>query len=167
MVVIPLPLVEGGERERESVCVCVCVCEREREREGEREASRSNAIRVGPTWLQRHSCEFVKGVALEARGGGHAKVKWGKSDLYFDAWPRPGEGEYIRDKYRMNVIMLYTARASLAIHGPEQGESGDACDAVTLPRNGQFRAHSMSTPYSHGAGRDSYLLLLNTPARFW
>jgi hypothetical protein len=40
------------------------------------------------------------GVALEARGGGHAKAKRGKtsSDI-FDAWPRPGEGEYIRDKY--------------------------------------------------------------------
>ena len=36
---------------------------------------------------------------VEARGGEHANARRGKERLHFDAWPRPGEGEYIRDKY--------------------------------------------------------------------
>ena len=78
MVVIPLPLIErGSESERQR--------DRERERQGGREyeASRSDAVCVGPEWLQRHGCKFVKGVALEARGGRHAKAERGKERLYF------------------------------------------------------------------------------------
>ena len=63
------------------------------------EARRSDAVHDGPAWLQRHGCESVLGVTLEARGGGHANAKQGNERLYFDAWPRPGEGEYICDKY--------------------------------------------------------------------
>ena len=86
----------GRERERERVCVCVCVCVCVRECE----ARCSNTVRVGPAWLQRHGCEFVTGMILEARGDGHAKAKRGGSEhISIDTWPRPGKGEYIRDKY--------------------------------------------------------------------
>ena len=63
------------------MCVCVCVCVRRR----------SVAVRVGPAWLQRHGCEDVTDVALEARGSGHAKARRGNKRLYFDALLRPGE----------------------------------------------------------------------------
>jgi hypothetical protein len=46
--------------------------------EGECEARHSDAVRIGPAWLQRHGCEFVTGVKLEAEDGGHARVKRGK-----------------------------------------------------------------------------------------
>ena len=83
MVAIPLPLVERR--------VCVRVREREREGEGgrEREASFSDAVRVEPTWLQRHGCEFVTDVALEARGSGHTKAERGTSDCI----SMPGQGQ--------------------------------------------------------------------------
>ena len=67
------------------VCVCVCVCARGNVR-------RSDAVRVRPAWLQRHSCEFVTGVKLEARRRTR-KDKAGENErLDFDTWPRPGEG---------------------------------------------------------------------------
>jgi hypothetical protein len=72
----PLPLREGeGERERERERVCVCV--------RECEANRSKAVHVGPAWLQQHGCEFVTGVTLGARGGGHAKAKRGERAIVF------------------------------------------------------------------------------------
>ena len=72
------------------MCVCVRECE----------VRRSNTVRVGPAWLQQHGCKFVMGVILEVRGDGHARAKRGESKhILIDAWPRPGEGEYIRDKY--------------------------------------------------------------------
>ena len=55
--------------ERERVCVCVYMCVRECK------ANRSEAVHVGPTWLQQHGCKFVTGIILGARGGGHAKAK--------------------------------------------------------------------------------------------
>ena len=65
------------ERERESVCVC------ERERERGCEARHSDAVRVGPAWLQQHSCEFITDVNLRRNGGGHTRAKTGeKSDLF-------------------------------------------------------------------------------------
>ena len=77
MVVIPLPLRER-ERERERESVCVCVCE-------ECETSRSEAVRVGPAWLQRHGCGFVTGVRPEVNDGGHARAKRGKErSVFFD-----------------------------------------------------------------------------------
>ena len=48
------------ERERERESVCVCVCERERGCE----VRCSNAVRVGPAWLQQHGCKFVTDVNL-------------------------------------------------------------------------------------------------------
>ena len=70
--------------------MCVCGCERG--------ARRSDAIRVGPAWLQRHGCKFVTDVSLRQEKGGHARAKTGKRrSLSIDAWPRPGEGKYIRD----------------------------------------------------------------------
>ena len=78
MVVIPLPQRERErERERESVCVCV------RERERGCEARRSDAVHVGPAWLQRHGCEFVTDVNLRRNRGRHTRAKMGeKSDLF-------------------------------------------------------------------------------------
>ena len=64
MVVIPLPL---RERERVCVCVCVCmcvyvcVCVCVDARGG---ARCSDAICVGPTWLQRHGCKFITDMSL-------------------------------------------------------------------------------------------------------
>jgi hypothetical protein len=79
-VVIPAAV----ERERERVCVCEC--------ERESEASRSDAVRVGPAWLQRHGCEFVTGVILEARGGGHARAKRGERATVFRCLAEAGRG---------------------------------------------------------------------------
>ena len=107
------------------------------------EAKRGDAVRDGPTWLQRLGCGFVTGVKLEAAG--RRRVERGKSDLYFDAArclaARPGEGEYIRDKYapceaatknkpvkertEVDRILSYTARASPATCDPEQGVARD------------------------------------------
>ena len=87
MVVIPLPQRER-ERERERARERECVCVRERERGCE--ARRSDAVRVGPAWLQRHSCKFVTDVNLRRNGGGHTRAKTGeKSDLF--RFP-PGQG---------------------------------------------------------------------------
>ena len=61
----------------------------------EREASRSDAVRVGPAWLQRHGCEFVTDVSLRREKANAREQNEGKSNLYFNAWPRPGKGEYI------------------------------------------------------------------------
>jgi hypothetical protein len=47
--------------ERESVCVCVCVCVCVQMQEG---AKHSDAIHVGPAWLQWHSCEFIMDINL-------------------------------------------------------------------------------------------------------
>jgi hypothetical protein len=107
-VVIPAAAGER-ERERESVCVCVvCVCERGMEsapRELLGEARRDGAVRVGPAWLQRHGCEFVTGVRLEARDGGHTNAKRGRMS---ESISMPGQGQArgniyatIRDKYTM------------------------------------------------------------------
>jgi hypothetical protein len=69
--------IEGErERERERVCVCVCVWMREG-------AKRSDAIRVGPAWLQRHGCEFVTDVNLRWKEADTREQIRGKSDLYF------------------------------------------------------------------------------------
>ena len=87
-VVIP-----AAAGEREGVCVCVCGCERERE------ARRSDAVRVGPTWFQRHGREFVKGVKLEARGGGHAKAKRGKEQLYSMSGQGQARGNIYATRY--------------------------------------------------------------------
>ena len=35
---------------------------------------RGDAGRDGPVWLQRHRCEFVTDVMLEARGGKHTNA---------------------------------------------------------------------------------------------
>ena len=78
MVVIPLPLREGErerERERESVCVCVCV-------DARGGARHSDAICVGPVWLQRHGCEFVTDVSLRREKADTRERKRGKSDLF-------------------------------------------------------------------------------------
>ena len=96
MVVIPLPQRErerARESERERECVCVCV------RERGCEARHSDAVRVGPAWLQQHGCEFVTDVNLRQNGGGHTRAKTGEKErsISIDAWPRPGEGKYIRD----------------------------------------------------------------------
>ena len=97
MVVIPLPLREREERER--VCVCVCVWMQEG-------AKRSNAVRVGPVRLQQHGCKFVTVVNLRRAVADTRKAKRGKRRLNFPPWPRPGEGEYIRNKYKMGIILL-------------------------------------------------------------
>jgi hypothetical protein len=82
----PLPLREG---ERESVCVREC------------EANRSEAVRVGPAWLQRHGCKFVKGVALEARGSRHAKSKTGGKS---DSISMPGRGRAKGNIYATSML---------------------------------------------------------------
>ena len=97
MVVIPLLLREGErERERESVCVCVCVygCER-----GVR---RSDAIHVGPMWLQRHGCEFVTDVSLRQEKADTQERKQGKSDPF---QLMPGQG-WVRENIYMITSML-------------------------------------------------------------
>ena len=99
------------ERERERVCVCVCVCEREREcvcvcvwmQEG---ARHSDAIRVGPVWLQQHGCKFVTDVNLRQKEADMREQNGGKSNLYFNPWPRLDEGEYICDKYAMCEVAI-------------------------------------------------------------
>jgi hypothetical protein len=52
----------------------------------------------------QHGCEFVKGVILEARGGGHANAKTGERSECI-SMPGSGRGqasgEYICDKYYM------------------------------------------------------------------
>ena len=92
------PTATERERERARERECVCVCERERERM-RGEARRSDAVRVGPAWLQWHGCEFVTDVNLRRNGGGHMRVKTGEKERYIsiDAWPRLGERKYIRD----------------------------------------------------------------------
>jgi hypothetical protein len=76
----------AAEREeRERVCVCV-LCERGCG------ARRSDAVRVGPAWLQRHGCKFVTGVKLEARGGGRAKAKRGGKTTVFRCLAKAGRG---------------------------------------------------------------------------
>ena len=78
---------------------------------------------------------------MKVEAAGRGRIERGKSDLYFEAWPRPGEGEYIRDKYatceaatknkpvkertEVGRILLYTARASPATCDPEQGVARD------------------------------------------
>jgi hypothetical protein len=39
------------------------------------------------------------GMKLEVRGGRHAKARRGGKASYFNPWPRPGNREYICDKY--------------------------------------------------------------------
>ena len=81
MVVIPLPLREG---ERESVCVCVDA------RGGGR---RSDAIRVGPAWLQRHGCEFVTDVNLRRKRGRTHESETGKRAIcIFRCLAKAGRG---------------------------------------------------------------------------
>ena len=84
------------ERERESVCVCV------RERERGCEARRSDAVRVGPAWLQRHSCKFITDVNLRRNGGGHTRVKTGEKSDLFRLMPGQGRARgiiYIQVRY--------------------------------------------------------------------
>ena len=82
MVVIPLPQRERERgRERERVCVCgVCVGERERGCK----VRHSDAVHVGPAWLQWHGCKFITDVNLRQNGGRHTRVKWGKRAIYFN-----------------------------------------------------------------------------------
>jgi hypothetical protein len=70
---VVIPAAAERERERERECVCVRECE----------AKRSEAVRVGPAWLQQHGCEFVMGVILGARGSRHTKAKWGERAILF------------------------------------------------------------------------------------
>jgi hypothetical protein len=42
-----------------------------------------NAVHVGPMWLQQHSCKFIMGMKLKARGGRHIKARRGKKQVYF------------------------------------------------------------------------------------
>ena len=57
------------------------MCVRERERGCE--ARHSDAVRVGPAWLQRHGCEFITDMNLRQNGGRHTRAKTGeKSDLF-------------------------------------------------------------------------------------
>jgi hypothetical protein len=72
---------ESEARKREGVCVWMREeCESAtRELLGETRR-RGDAVHNGPAWLQRHGCEFVTGVMLEARGGELADARGGKSD---------------------------------------------------------------------------------------
>ena len=99
---------------------------------------RSDAVHVGPAWLRRHGYELHL-----RREAADTQAKRGNERLYFDAWPRPGEGEYIRNKYttgevaisteivprnvRTNITLLYAARASPATHDHKQGIARDMC----------------------------------------
>ena len=74
--------------------MCVCV-------DARGGARRSNAIRVGPAWLQRHSCEFVTDVSLRREKADTREREQGKSDLFR---LMPGQGRareiiYIQVRY--------------------------------------------------------------------
>ena len=66
---------------------------RGRERERESEVRRSDAVRVGAAWLQRHGCCFVNGRNKQFEAAARRRRRGRKGAIYFDAWPRPSEGE--------------------------------------------------------------------------
>ena len=78
-VVIPLPRVSERGRGRE----CVCGCERgmESARRGLlSETGRDGTVREGHAWFQRHGCEFVTGITLEAGRRRTCKCKGGGNE---------------------------------------------------------------------------------------
>jgi hypothetical protein len=84
---------------------------------------RSDAICVGPAWLQQHGCEFVTGVILGARGGGHAKAKRGERAIVFSILAKAGRGGiYTRQVHYM--------RGSDLNRKGNQGRTNEYNDAI-------------------------------------